>query len=159
MSYKEKVVNLGKVYLASPWFSDEQLERCEYVRDSLKSKGFEVFSPKDENLANPNSSKNWRAEVFLANVEHVKTSSFVLAITDGKDMGTIFEAGLSYAYNKPLVYFAETLGDNQFNLMLAESGNHVITSRDQLDSDLDNEKLMECLINNLKYSEFSGLIE
>ena len=47
-------------------------------------------------------------------------------------MGTIWEAGFAYGINKPVIYFAETLGDNQFNLMLAQSGRDVFTSQDEV---------------------------
>ena len=47
-------------------------------------------------------------------------------------MGTIWEAGYAYGIGKPVIYFAETLGDNQFNLMLAQSGRDVFTSQDEV---------------------------
>ena len=56
----------------------------------------------------------------------------VFAVTDGKDMGTIWEAGYAYGIDKPVLYYAETLGNNQFNLMLAESGKDVFLSQDEV---------------------------
>ena len=47
-------------------------------------------------------------------------------------MGTIWEAGYAYGINKPVIYFAETLGDNKFNLMLAQSGRDVFMSQDEV---------------------------
>ena len=37
-------------------------------------------------------------------------------------MGTIWEAGVAYQSKKPIIYYAETLGDKPFNLMLAMTG-------------------------------------
>ena len=45
-----------------------------------------------------------------------------MAITDEKDIGTIWEAGYAYGIGKEVVYYAETLGNNPFNIMLSESG-------------------------------------
>lgn len=147
----------GKVYLASGWFNPEQMERCEWVRDTLRYLGFEVFSPKDEALCTPDSTENFRQVVFDGNLEAIKNASFVLNITNGKDMGTIFEAG--HAYGKvPIVYFAENL-DGPFNLMLSQSGVHVLTSRDQLKSDLSNLKVLESILCCRKVGNFNGEIE
>ena len=44
-------------------------------------------------------------------------------------MGTIWEAGYAYGIGKPVIYFAETLGDNPFNSMLSESGKGIFTKR------------------------------
>lgn len=149
----------GKVYLAGPWFHEGQLGRLESVKSSLLNAGFEVFSPKDENLVQADSKLDWREQAFNANIEHIDKASFVLAITDGKDVGTIFETGYAYAHNIPVVYFAETLGDNEFNLMLAQSGVHVVRSFDQLTSDLRSQDLLYSVINNTKFTTFVGDIE
>lgn len=113
-----------KVYLASPWFHGEEpdrLERVEKVLDSFKEKGLEVFSPRRENLVPPDAEGNTRTIAFNGNVQHVKDADFIVAIVDTSDKGTLFECGLAYAYNVPILYYSETLGEKPFNLMLAES--------------------------------------
>ena len=50
-----------------------------------------------------------------------------MAITDEKDIGTIWEAGYAYGIGKEIVYYAETLGDNPFNVMLGKSGIGIFT--------------------------------
>lgn len=153
------VKSLGKVYLAGGWFDDEQMERLEAVKSIILEAGYEVFSPKDENLCDPNSDMDWKKQVFQNNLTAIRDCSFVVNITDKKDMGTIFEAGLAYALGRPIVYFAETLGNNQFNLMLAQSGVAVAQSRDQLKSLLSNPTLAECLITGDTYADYEGEIE
>ena len=88
----------------------------------------------------------------------------IFAITDEKDMGTIWECGFVYgmrhAYNKnhdesfdPLVvYYCETLGDGMFNLMLAQSGDIVLTKFEDLN------KLPE-LIAKGEGLAYAGIVE
>ena len=134
----EKYFEDGKIYydymfyIASPFFNEEQIDRVERIKKVLDEKGLAYYSPKDDFQVQENATKEEREKCFLNNLMAIQSSCFVLVVTDGKDMGTIFEAGYSYAFKKPIVYFAETLGDNPFNLMLAESGIAVLRSTDEL---------------------------
>lgn len=112
-------------YFASPFFNPEQVEREERMITHLRTLGFRVFSPKEACHLDAKASQQSRSDVFKANCDAINQSRAVFAVTDGKDMGTIWEAGYAYGINKPVIYFAETLGDNKFNLMLAESGKDV----------------------------------
>lgn len=112
-------------YFASPFFTPEQVEREERMIAHLRGLGFRVFSPKEACHLDAKASQQSREEVFKANCNAIQKSRAVFAVTDGKDMGTIWEAGYAYGINKPIVYFAETLGNNKFNLMLAQSGKDV----------------------------------
>lgn len=130
-----------KVYFASPWFNPEQAEREDRVKKKLRELGFNVWSPKDNCVCSPIADEEMRKKVFSDNVHNIKTCDILFAITDGKDMGTIWEAGFACGYNRfcvsypiVIVYYCETLGPNgQFNLMLAQSGDIVITKFEDLD--------------------------
>lgn len=148
-----------KVYFASPWFNSEQAEREERVKNRLRELGFNVWSPKENSSLSPITDPNIRKRVFAINVNNIKDSDIIFAITDGKDMGTIWEAGFANGYNlsknKPItiIYYCETLGPNgQFNLMLAESGDITITSFKDLD------KLPELIMKGEGLS-YDGIIE
>ena len=56
----------------------------------------------------------------------------LVAVTDHKDIGTIFECGVAYLATTPIIYYAETLGNKPFNLMLAESGVAIVRSPEEL---------------------------
>ena len=133
-----------KVYFASPWFNPEQAEREDRVKNKLRELGFDVWSPKDNCVCSPIADKAMRIRVFNDNCWNIEDCDVLFAITDGKDMGTIWEAGYACGYNSrhrstgyepiKIVYYCETLGPNgQFNLMLAQSGDIVITNFDDLD--------------------------
>lgn len=119
-------------YFASPFFNPEQVEREERMIKHLRSLGFRVFSPKENCHLDAKADSKSRQDVFKANCESINNSRAVFAVTDGKDMGTIWEAGYAYGINKPILYYAETLGNNLFNLMLAESGRDVFLSQDEV---------------------------
>lgn len=109
-------------YLASPFFNDEQINREESIKKTLRGYGFTVYAPREHGIVGSLASQEDVTSTFNSNVEAINNSRMVLAITDGKDMGTIWEAGYAYGNNIPIVYYAETLGNNPFNIMLSESG-------------------------------------
>lgn len=119
------IVNTSKkydFYLASPFFNDEQIKREETIKKTLRGYGFSVYAPREHGIVGSLASQEAVTSTFNSNVEAIESSKMVLAITDGKDMGTIWEAGYAYGKNIPIVYYAETLGNNPFNIMLSESG-------------------------------------
>lgn len=121
-----------RAYIAAPFFNPIQVERVEFIKSVLDKQGISYYSPKDEKVVSPtDTNKLWRKEVFESNVDNIIYSDFMIAITNDKDIGTIFEAGVAYHANIPIIYFAENL-DGQFNLMLAESALAVFTNRDSL---------------------------
>ena len=109
-------------YLASPCFNDEQIKREESIKKTLRGYGYKVYAPREHGIVGSLASQEAVTSTFNSNVEAINNSRMVLAITDGKDMGTIWEAGYAYGNNIPIVYYAETLGNNPFNIMLSESG-------------------------------------
>lgn len=130
---------MKKVYFASPFFNEEQVEREEALKQILRNNGFEVLSPKERFVCPPNASYEVRKQTFSQNIQDIIASDIVFAVTDGKDVGTIFEAGVGYMLKevshreRKLVYFCETLKGDKFNLMLAQSADCVVTSRQQLE--------------------------
>lgn len=139
------------VYLASPWFNKHQSEREIRIKNELRRIGFTVHSPRENSDISPITDKNVREKIFNDNINALKKCSYIFAITDEKDVGTIWEAGYIFGYRNlmqelyvlyemelgdfPLViYYCETLGDNLFNLMLAESGDIIITDFNELEN-------------------------
>ena len=135
-----------KVYLAGPFFNEEQVERIEFIENATKE--FNAFSPRKASLITKDSTDNDMVETFKGNVDNIAMSDFVLAVYDGKDTGTMFECGYAYSKNIPILYFSETR--NKPNLMLAMSTKLPwVLNREQLKEVLDDilenclEKVME----------------
>lgn len=151
----------NKVYFASPFFNPEQVEREERLKAKLRSLGFEVFSPKEVYFCKPDESEEKRQMVFERNVNAIKDCDILFAVTDGKDMGTIWEAGFANGINsisypskkKVIVYYCETLPEGgQFNLMLAQSGDIIITDFESMDE-------LPSLIELGEKKKYAGKIE
>lgn len=127
-----EIISLSKkydFYLASPFFNEDQIEREERIKTILRTYGYKVYSPREHGVVGNLSDSVAVQETFNSNVEAINNSKKVLAITDRKDMGTIWEAGYAYGKGIPIVYYAETLGDNPFNIMLSESGIGIYTDQ------------------------------
>lgn len=167
-----------KVYFAAPWFTEAQEEREERLKKKLRELGFDVFSPKEDcNITGTFADPNVQKKVFDANISNIDNADILFAVTDGKlgtcteldkygsminaiDSGTMIESG--YAYNnkrktgKPyIVYYAETLGNGKFNLMLAQSSDIVITKYEDMDK---LPEMIEEIISG-KSIEYKGMIE
>lgn len=145
-----RIKPIDDVYLASPFFKPDQVEREEAVKKILRDRGLTVFSPKENCFLPPTAGLQDQRKVFQDNVDAIERCRVVLAITDGKDIGTIWEAGYAFGIGIPVIYFAETLGPYGFNLMLAQSGRMVILNRE----DLKTADIMGAV-----KIDFGGLIE
>ena len=136
----QRQLPLGKkhnVYLASPFFRPDQVERVELVENLLEEYNYSYFSPRKELVCPPNATHKQRKKTFKGNHDGIIDAEMVIAITDGKDVGTIWEMGVAYEAGVPVIGVALTLGDNPFNLMLSESCFTTIRTIDELEKFLD----------------------
>lgn len=122
-----------RVYLASPFFNDEQIERVAFVEKVLRSKGLDVFSPREHQVPEiPFGSKKWRDLVFAHDVANIHKADLVVAVYDGKDEGTMWEIGYAYANRIPIVVFNEST--KVLNLMITDSLHAYLGSREELEA-------------------------
>lgn len=128
---------MKKIYYAGGWFTPEMEEEHSRIYNLIKDK-FDVFNPKLESLITKEYTQDDMTQTLMGNIAGISNADLVLVIYDRKDTGTIWEAGCAYAYNKPILYYAETLGDKPFNLMLAKTGN-VARNMDELLEKLNDE--------------------
>ena len=119
-------------YLASPFFKDSQIQREKAVKHAFRNIGYTVYSPRENGVLTPDATDEVRTKIFKENCEAIQKSHRILAITDEKDIGTIWEAGYAYGIGKEIVYYAETLGNNPFNVMLGKSGIGIFTNHNDL---------------------------
>lgn len=134
------------VYIAAPFFNEEQTQRVERVKKLLTNCNLQFFSPKDQSNLLFEENKENQTEVFNLNVKAIDIAKMLIVITNDKDTGTMFEAGLAFAKNKKIIYLFE--GGKSFNLMLSNSG-IATTSIDEL----------EQMLNKLaKGSDYSALV-
>jgi nucleoside 2-deoxyribosyltransferase len=127
-----------RVYLASPFFNDEEIERVAFVERVLRSKGLDVFSPREHQIQELEfGSKKWRDAVFANDVTNIHKADLVVAVCS-KDEGTNWEIGYAYANRIPIILFNESM--TSLNLMISDSIHAYISSREELEA-YDFEKM------------------
>ncbi|MBS0950410.1 nucleoside 2-deoxyribosyltransferase [Weissella minor] len=141
-----------QIYLAAPFFSDEQIARVEKIETALAKNPTvdDFYSPRlNQKTDAPEFSEAWAKEVFKRDVTQVKAADVLVTVADYRDndadSGTAFEQGMAYALGTPVVMFEET--DYQMNLMLTESLTTFVN---------DAEALATLDFNELPHSSFSG---
>ena len=111
------------IYIASPFFDDKEREALSFAEQTLRKRGFEVFSPREHEVRDEEEgSQRWCARVFGMDREAIDACDTVVVIYHGNysDSGTSWECGYAFAKGKKLV--AVQLG-NDSNLMVHESVN------------------------------------
>lgn len=111
-------------YIAGPFFNEHQIRAVEDTKEILSLNHVKFFSPKDECLFK--AGETTPQQVLKINIDALEKAKLLICITDGKDPGTMFEAGWAYANHIPIIYVWFTgTKEQKFNLVLAASGSVV----------------------------------
>ncbi len=100
-----------RVYIASPFFNDVQLEKVRFIEDHLKTKGISYFSPRSVGTIKDMSREEQvqaSESIYKSNIQNIEGCDILLAVLDDKDTGTAFELGYAAcvrAYIKSICYF------------------------------------------------------
>lgn len=138
-----------KIYLASPFFDEEQVARVKRVEKALADNPTvtEVFSPRSQQVEHlEHGSDEWRDFVYNNDIKHIEWCDSVVAVHDyvGEhvDPGTGFEIGYGKALNKFIVLYQEKdpVTEAPVNLMLTDSLDVYIQDIDKLAEYDFNEK-------------------
>ncbi|MCO6184051.1 nucleoside 2-deoxyribosyltransferase [Leuconostoc fallax] len=117
---------MAQIYLAAPFFSDEQIDRVKRVEEALDANPTvtDYYSPRlHQETEHEQFTSKWAAEVFKRDTQNVTNADILLSIIDYRDndadSGTAFEQGMAWVQQKPII----VLNELQFpvNLMLSES--------------------------------------
>lgn len=129
---------MKKIYLAGPFFDDQQLNLIQKVEDALQSNQSiqSFFSPRNgsSDKADDIGSPRWAKATFLEDVNQIQKADVMVAILDyphaNPDSGTAFEIGYAYAHSIPLVLFQAE--NNPVNIMLSQGATAYLTSLQDL---------------------------
>lgn len=156
--------NKLKVYLAGGWFNSEQEKILDEIEKLLtKYDNLLVYSPRKQTQFKSGSKPTRKTceIVFNNNIVAIEDCDIMIASTEGKDMGTVFEIGVAYQLGKPII--AIYFHNEPFNLMLEEAAiGGVVINKEQLDYILAFIKirgLNEYLSGYANSFRYQGLIE
>ena len=117
-----------KIYLASPFFDEKELENVKIAEKILTERGFSLFSPRlNEVRTDENTQQSWWSkETFMNDKKFIDWADVVVMLYYGgySDSGTAWECGYAYGTNTPVVVVQ--LGEDS-NLMVHEGCHSNIT--------------------------------
>ncbi|XID91612.1 PfkB family carbohydrate kinase [Paenibacillaceae bacterium WGS1546] len=92
-----------KIYLAGPFFSDQEIHWVRHVGNKLESARFDVLSPSRENgVISKDTSIEKRKDIFQSDIDLLNSCDIVVALLDHDDPGTCFEIGYAFAKGTPV---------------------------------------------------------
>ena len=125
------------IYIAAPFFNDEQLFDVQSIEALLEDRGFSFFSPRKHTFTIKDLPEKEREaaapKVFQSNVDGLSRSSLVLACIDHKDIGTAWEMGYmfkNFEARRKNILTISMMGKAS-NVMLSQcSGGHFLGLRE-----------------------------
>lgn len=143
---------MAQIYIASPFFSDEQVDRVQRVEAALAANPTVVdfYSPRlNQETANDQFTKPWAKEIYERDMTQIAAASLIVTVLDFEaanvDSGTAYELGVATMSHKPIIAVQEKT--ERVNLMISESV-HWYTQ--------DVKTLETYDFNDLPANEFNG---
>ena len=130
-----------KIYLASPFFSEKELEAVREAEEILEQRGFTVFSPRKYQIVEEKQgSSAWSKAVFMADRSYIDWADVVVMLYHGQysDSGTAWECGYAFATHTPVLVVH--LGRDS-NLMVHEGSHANLTMEELKTYDFDRMPL------------------
>jgi len=92
-----------KFYIAAPFFNEKQVKIVEGIEEILSANGFDYFSPRKEGVlidVPPEERAQHTQRIYDSNINNIEDCDCMIAVVDGRDIGTIFEIGYFTALKK-----------------------------------------------------------
>lgn len=122
-----------KIYLASPFFNEKELEYVEKAENILRGRGFFVYSPREHEVRDESvGTLPWSLATFNEDRKFIDVCDCVVMLYHGSysDSGTAWECGYAFGTHKPVIVVQ--IGEDS-NLMVHE-GCHANISIDILET-------------------------
>lgn len=126
---------MKKLYIAAPFFNDEQLTLVKNVELAIKmTPGLDYYSPRNDGVLNDMSPEDRKAagpKLFSLNVKMIRACDAVLALKDYSDTGTTWETGFAYGIERP-VFAYRSDPTRPLNIMVLQCLNAMSYGYDEL---------------------------
>lgn len=130
----EREGNTMKIYLASPFFNNEEVEIYNKVIELLRLEKLDVFVPREHTIPNGWDLPNhlWAENVFAVDYLALSQSDVVVVLNFGmySDSGTAWECGCAYAMGKQVINVLCGGKDAEYSLMMLNGTNIVVDLED-----------------------------
>ena len=129
---------INNIYLAGPFFNEEEIENIEYAESVLEGRGLTLFSPMRHSVDGEVRTTEWSDKIFEMDRKEIEKTDAVVAIYYGNysDTGTAWECGYAYAIGKPVI-LVHVDAANDSSLMLHSSCTTNILLSDLADYDFE----------------------
>lgn len=111
-----------KIYLASPFFNQEEITVYEEAIRILRDQGLNVFVPREHTIPDAWDLPNniWGENVFAVDYLAITQSDVVAVLNFGmySDSGTAWECGAAFALGKKVVNILCGGADTEYSIMM-----------------------------------------
>lgn len=108
------------IYIAAPFFNEEQVKVVEEIEHNLTSNGITYFSPREYGVIKDTPMTEDRfMRIYDMNIRMMDACDRMIAVIDDYDTGTIFEIGYMTARQKRVVSYSSQ--GHGLNVMLAKA--------------------------------------
>ena len=112
-----------KIYLASPWFKNNERVMYSQILNKMREQGHEVYAPIEHEIPNAwdLSNAEWGRQVFFADIQAIQECDEVWVLNFGmySDSGTAWECGFAYGIGKTVRQLVYGMGeDKTYSLMM-----------------------------------------
>jgi nucleoside 2-deoxyribosyltransferase len=124
-----------KVYLASPFFNEEEIHIYNRAIEILRGQhDIDLFVPREHTIPNGWEMPNhqWAENVFAVDLLALQKADVVVVLNHGlySDSGTAWECGYAYALNKQVVMVNYGYDDTEYSLMMLNGCSSVVSFGD-----------------------------
>ena len=133
-----------KIYLASPWFKNNERVMYSQILNKMREQGHEVYAPIEHEIPNAwdLSNAEWGRQVFFADIQAIQKCDEVWVLNFGmySDSGTAWECGYAYGIGKTVRQLVYGFGeDKTYSLMMINGceeydlmGNYLFNRDDEI---------------------------
>ena len=133
-----------KIYLASPWFKNNERVMYSQILNKMREQGHEVYAPIEHEISNAwdLSNAEWGKQVFFADIQAIQECDEVWVLNFGmySDSGTAWECGYAYGIGKTVRQLVYGFGeDKTYSLMMINGceeydlmGNYLFNRDDEI---------------------------
>ena len=124
---------MKKIYLASPFFNNDELVLYRNAILQLRGAGYEVYVPQEHEIENAwdLSNEDWARAVYLTDIKAIRDCDVVMVLNFGmySDSGTAWEAGYAFAMKIPTIQVLCGGENATYSLMMMNGCDKVIEYR------------------------------